>query len=206
MRQAYLFKLAAPASNGAHFANLSGDYTYMTSGYYDSLDAELNAQPVMPTTEEALDAYVVPLAMEKANRAGLGVPQSMLVVDKFPPAPVMCYPVNPFSSKGELLTDEDMIRNRKKALTMTGKYAAICQQLPEDYRIDVVRAVLGTCLNKEYSSFVKDVYDVFNLPLMRIRVIVTAKAYLLSAIDTLPYDTLTINEKKLLEGAGTWQN
>jgi hypothetical protein len=122
--------------------NLSGDYRYLLAGYYDSLDAELDGLMVIPTPRDALDAYVVPIAMEKARRGGLAVPDFEIVVDKLPPPPIMAYPVNPFMEKGMLLTAEDKLEKARKALTMTGKYAVICQKLEGDYRIDVVRAVM----------------------------------------------------------------
>lgn len=190
---------AGTAGTGAEFVNLAGDYTYMTSGYYQSLDAELAGRRVMPTTQEALDGYVVPIALEKARAAGLDVPDYELVTDRFPEPPFLAYPVNPFSSKGELITDAQMLQERRRGLTYTGKYAVLCQRLPHDYRIDVVRSVMGRCLVDEYEGFAREVFRVFRLPLARIRVIVASTAYLLSALEPLPRDALTLREKELLE-------
>src|SRR5690606_28830490 len=63
----------------ADVANLAGDYSYLTTGYYASLDAELAGLKVLPTTADALDAYVVPIAMENAHLAGLAVPAHEIV-------------------------------------------------------------------------------------------------------------------------------
>ena len=186
--------------------NLSGDYSYLLSGYYDSLDAELAGLSIIPTTRDALDAYVVPIAMEKARAAGLAVPDYEIVTEKLLPPPVLAYPINPFMDKGELIRETDELKQRRKALTMSGKYAVICQKLDLDSRIDVARCVLGKCLTEEYRDFAAEVFGVFRLPLMRVRVIVSAKAYLLSAIEPLPFDSLTLNEKKLLEGLEPWQS
>jgi len=41
---------------------------------------------------------------------------------------------------------------------------------------------------------------------MKIRVIVTSSQYLFSSICPLEFDQLTLNEKKILEGIGTWQD
>jgi hypothetical protein len=125
-------------------ANLIGDYTYLTDGYYHSLDLEQAGEQVAPTAAECLDAYVVPIALSKAQRAGIAVPRSQLVTDRFLAPPLMAYPVNPFSSRGELLPDVATIELRRKGLTYTGKYAVLCQALPDDFRIDVVRIVMGT--------------------------------------------------------------
>lgn len=189
----------ATVGGAEELLNLAGDYTYMSSGYYASLDAELRGARVRPTTAEALDAYVVPIAMDKAHRAGLEVPEHALVTDRFGPPPFLAYPVNPFSSKGELIVDEATLEARRKGLTYTGKYAALVQRLPADYRVDVLRLVLGRSLQPEYEDFARRVYEVFRLPLTRVRVVVASDAYLLSALEPLPHAELTRNEKALLE-------
>ena len=189
----------------ADVANLAGDYTYLTSGYYHSLDAELAGLAVLPTTADALDAYVVPLALAKAARAGLPVPEHELVTDRFPPAPLLAYPVNPFSSKGELLLDEAAVEARRKGLTYTGKYAVLVQHLPHDHRIDVLRLVLGLSLVPEYEELAWRLFEVFRLPLMKVRIVVTTRDYQLSAIEPLPFAELTKEERGKLEGLGTWR-
>ncbi len=188
------------------FANLDGDYGYLSTGYYASLDAELAGLEVLPTTTEALDAYVVPIAMHKARLAGMAIPEFHIVTDRFPAPPLMAYPINPFSSKGEILLDSAAIEARRKGLTYTGKYAVLVQQLPADHRIDVVRCVLGQTLVPEYSLFAQATYEIFRLPLMRVRVIVTPKEFLLSAIEPLPYKKLTPDELALIGSMGTWQD
>lgn len=198
------FGAAAPGVN-ADVANLSGDYTYLTDGYYASLSAERAGMRVLPTTAEALDAYVVAIAMEKARLAGLAVPEHQIVTDRFPPPPLMAYPINPFTLAGELLLDDAAVQARRKGLTYTGKYAVLAQSLPEDYRIDVLRLVLGRWLVPQYQELGAALFQLFRLPLMRVRVIVTPKEYMLSAIEPLPFAQLAQEERALLEGMGRWR-
>lgn len=189
----------------ADVANLNGDYTYLTAGYYASLEAEQAGLTVLPTTAEALDAYVVPIAMEKAHLAGLAVPEHHIVTDRFPAPPMMAYPINPFTLAGELLLDEAAVTARRKGLTYTGKYAVLAQELPADYRLDALRLVLGRTLVAPYEEFGARLFEAFRLPLMRVRVIVTPKEYLLSAIEPLPFGQLSQEERSLLEGTGKWR-
>ncbi|MEJ2667427.1 MAG: RimK-like ATPgrasp N-terminal domain-containing protein [Deinococcales bacterium] len=195
-----------PEVLGAELANMDGDYGYLSSGYYRSLDAELRGLRIIPTTGDALDAYVVPIAMEKARLAQLDVPVCHIATNRFPAPPLMAYPVNPFSSRGELLVDQQQVLDRRNGLTYTGKYAALCQELPEDYRVDVVRCVLGRTLVPEYEAFAETVFQAFRMPLARVRVIVTPKAFLLSAIMPLPLGQLSPEELDLVETAGTWHD
>lgn len=186
-------------------ANLTGDYTYLTHGYYASLDAEQRGETVVPTAAECLDAYVVPIALEVARRAGLPVPDAQLVTDRWPPPPLLAYPVNPFSSRGELLADAAAIASRRNGLTYTGKYPVLCQTLPDDCRIDVVRIVLGTTAVAEYATFAADVWAAFRVPLMKVRVIVSRDAYHFSAIEPLPLKALIAEERRALAEAGAWR-
>ncbi len=197
---------AVALGEGPTYANLEGDYGYLGVGYYASLDAELEGRTVLPTSGDALDAYVAPIAMHKAQLAGLPVPSYHIVTDRFPPPPLLAYPINPFSSRGELLLDAERILARRNGLSYAGKYAVLCQELPPDYRIDVVRVVLGRSTVPEYAHFAAALLRVFRLPLMRARVIVTPKAYLLSAIEPFPRDELTAEERAMLEEVGTWRD
>lgn len=199
-----LFGAAAPGVK-ADVANLSGDYTYLTAGYYASLDAEHAGLNVLPTTAQALDAYVVAIAMEKAHLAGIAVPEHQIITDRFPAPPLMAYPINPFTLAGELLLDDAAIGARRKGLTYTGKYAVLAQSLPDDYRIDTLRLVLGRTLVPQYEEFGAVLFETFGLPLMRVRVIVTPKEYMLSAIEPLPFGQLSQDERSLLEGMGKWR-
>lgn len=203
----------APGGAPAHTlaANMAGDYSYMSRAYYASLDAELHPEHgagacCLPSPAEALDAYVVPIALAKAERAGLATPRTELVTDRFPPPPFLAYPVNPFRSKGELILDAETLQARRAGLTYTGKYAVLCQLLPEDSRVDVVRVVLGRTLVPEFGEFAAAVFRVFRIPLMRVRVVVASRAYLLSAITPLPLEELSAAERDLTEGLGAWRS
>lgn len=184
--------------------NLWGDYTYLTEGYYRALDLEGRHHQVAPTTAECLDAYVVPIALQKAKRAGIAVPESQIVTDRFLAPPLVAYPINPFSSRGELLSDRAAIEARRAGLTYTGKYAVLCQALPEDFRIDSVRVVLGRTETSEHQEFCARLYRTFRIPLMLVRVIVSQGAPMLSAIEPLPLRGLSASEQALLAGVGTW--
>ena len=184
--------------------NLDGDYGYLEEGYYRSLDLEDAGAQAIPTTAEALDAYVVPVALAKAERRGIPIPSFEVVTDRFPPPPLLAYPINPFSSRGERLDDHAAIEARRKGLTYTGKYAVLCQRLPEGCRVDTLRVVLGRTAIPEYAAYARDLFTCFRLPLLRARVIVTTGAYLLSALEPLPWRTLSADERALVEETGTW--
>jgi hypothetical protein len=189
------------------FVNLDGDYRYLTDGYYRSMEAEHEGQLALPSPEEAIDAYVVPLALIKAEAAGIPVPAWEIANDtlvSFPP-PILCYPVNPFQNEGQLITSLAGMDETVKSLTMSGKYALVCQQLPPDARVDTLRLVVGRCLKSEYKDLAEQLWKVFHVPIARVKVIVTPAQYLFSAIEPLEKEELTQNEKAILKEAGLWR-
>lgn len=96
----------------------------------------------------------------------IATPETVLVTDRWPNPPLLAYPVNPFSSRAELLSDADAIAARRNGLTYAGKYPVSCQSLPDDVRIDVVRVVLGVTRVPEYASFSAACFAAFRLPLI----------------------------------------
>ncbi|MGE5558739.1 MAG: RimK-like ATPgrasp N-terminal domain-containing protein [Bacillota bacterium] len=187
--------------------NMHGDYTYLTEGYYRSLDAQMTEKTILPTVEQILDAYVVPLAMEKAKMHNLPVPEYKIVNDHVGVAtPAIAYPINPFSDKFELIVNPEEVIPKIKTVTRLSKYAAIVQTLPDDdYRIDTLRCILGKTLAREYEDFAWQIFTTFGIPLMKVKVIVTKSSYLFSSIGPFELNQLTINEKRMIEGMGTWQ-
>lgn len=188
--------------------NMNGDYEYLSEGYYRSLDAQIQGKVILPCLEEILDAYVTPLAMEKAKNNNISVPEYKITNDSIGiEPPVLVYPINPFSDRFELISTPDEISPKINGVTRLGKYAVLVQKLPDDdYRIDTIRCIMGKTLTKEYQDFAWKVFQVFRLPLMKVKVIVTSTKYLFSAISSLKFEQMTLKEKKILEGIGTWQD
>jgi hypothetical protein len=189
------------------FVNLDGDYSYLGDGYYRSLEAEHEGLTAIPTSREALDAYVVPLALQKAAAGGLAVPRWEIANDTtigFPP-PVVIYPINPWQDEGRVVDGQAQLEDVIKSLSMSGKYPMVCQELPPDSRLDTLRLVLGNCLKPEYRDLAERLWRIFRLPLARVKVIVTAGAYLFSAIEPLEREELTQNEKAIIKEAGLWR-
>jgi len=199
--------LPADLSADTVFVNLSGDYGYLGDGYYKSMEAEHEGRMALPNPSEALDAYVVPLALTKAKAAGIPIPAWEIANDdtvSFDP-PLIAYPVNPVQSQGIVANDQAATEETIKTLTMGGKYALVLQDIPKDSRVDTMRVIIGRCLKPEYAELAAKVWETFHIPLARVKVIVTEKTYLFSAIEPLPREELTQNEKAILKEAGLWR-
>jgi hypothetical protein len=189
------------------FVNLEGDYSYLSDGYYRSMEAEHEGLRAVPTCEEALDAYVVPLALAKAAAAGIPTPEWEIANDTLTTIkpPLIAYPINPFQDEGQVITDIPGLAEGIKSLTMTGKYAVVCQRMPPDSRLDTLRLVLGRCTKPEFKALAEKLWQTFHLPLARVKIIVTEREYLFSAISPLREDELTLGEQALIKEAGLWR-
>ncbi len=178
--------------------HLSGNYEYLTEGYYECQDAELAGVPdVLPTCGDALDAYVVPIALVKAERAGLAVPEWFIANEYFP-VPVVCYGVNPFSRKYAVVRTEAEREVAAKQLTWNYKYTVCCQRITPEGTIAEFRMVAGRTETPEFADWAAKVFDVFHVPMALIRLLRNGRLAL-SAIEQLPSKTLTPRERAWVE-------
>lgn len=189
------------------FVNLEGDYTYLGDGYYRSMEAEHEGLCALPSPQGAIDAYVVPLALSKAEAAGIPIPAWEIVNDQAVTIapPMVAYPINPFQDEGILIADHTVQAEAFKSLTMSNKYAVVCQHMPPDSRIDTLRLILGKSLKPEYADLADKLWRTFQIPLARVKIIVTEKQHLFSAIQPLKKEELTQNEKAIIKEAGLWR-
>jgi hypothetical protein len=189
------------------FVNLEGDYSYLSDGYYRSMEAEHEGLIALPSPQGAIDAYVVPLALSKAKAAGIPIPDWEIVNDQAMSVvpPYVAYPINPFQDEGIVIADVAAQIEAFKSLTMSNKYAVVCQQMLPDSRIDTLRLICGKCLKPEYAVLAEQLWQTFQIPLARVKIIVTEKQHLFSAIQPLKREELTQNEKAIIKEAGLWR-
>ncbi|KAA3634986.1 MAG: hypothetical protein DWP97_05740 [Calditrichaeota bacterium] len=198
--------LIKKSETGNQLINLSGDYDYLSEGYYLSQDYEHRGQPIKPTCKDMLDAYVPPLFLEKAKIAGLPVAEYYLSNGYFEP-PVIVDPINPFTLKGKIVYKSGRVKSIAKSLTRNYTYAVCCQELTEGCKIKYFNSVLGWSSQIQFQEFSRNVWEVFSIPLARVRVIITAdEKYLLSDIAPLFIKDLTKTELKHLKGCVVWDS
>jgi hypothetical protein len=184
--------------------NLTGDYTFLDPGYYASQDQQAQGTPVHPTCREALDAYVVPVLMERARFARIPVPDYVISNDYFEP-PALVYPINPFMTKSAEVWRPGRQDDISKSLTRNYTYAICCQKLPAGAKVVEFRAVMGWTLKPRHRPLAEAVWRNLRIPLARVVAIrPTEGDLLLSAIRPLPARELTAREIRHLDGILTW--
>lgn len=200
---------AFPSLMGFHesercHVNLAGDYDYLGQGYYASQDLEAAGLSVRPTCQEALDAYVTPVFLEKAQQLGLTTPEHYTTHGDFEP-PAIVDSLNPFMSRQSVVRSPAAQERVARSLTRNFKYLISCQSLPPGARVSWFRAVLGWCQPPVYRPLAQQVWTIFHLPLARVRVIVPVKgAPLLSGVWPLPADELNAREVGVVHSVVSW--
>ncbi len=184
--------------------NLAGNYDYLSYAYYVSQDYENESRPVRPSCKEMLDAYIPPLFLEKARLAQVPVPEYYISNGFFEP-PVIVDPINPFTLRGRVVLKSGKAKSIAKSLTRNFTYAVCCQELPEGSRVAYFRSVLGWSTQPKYRDLSKAVWDLFSIPLARVRVVrLKTNEYLLSDISPLFITDLSVREIEYLQERVTW--
>ncbi|MEW5700931.1 MAG: hypothetical protein AB1792_01700 [Candidatus Zixiibacteriota bacterium] len=176
--------------------NVSGNYEYLTEEYYRCQDAELaGAALSSPSCADALDAYIVPVALEKAAMAGLPVPDWFLTNEYFQP-PAVVDAVNPFSRRFAVVRTEVECATAAKQLSWNFKYTFCVQRIHEATELVEVRMVAGRTERPDYADWASLVYAVFSVPVAAVRLLRTGPVLQFSAIGMLPWRTLTAQERR----------
>lgn len=184
--------------------NLAGNYDYLSRAYYESQDRLLNGKNIVPTCQDMLDAYVPPLFLEKARMAKVPVPECYISNGYFEP-PVIVDPINPFTLKGRMVLKPGRAKSIAKSLTRNFTYAICCQELPPGSRVSYFNSILGWCLKEKYLEQSGIVWEIFRIPVARVRVVKLQEGgILLSDISPLPLADLQSRELKYIEERVQW--
>ena len=180
-------------------ANLAGNYNYLETGYYNSLDLEADGLTVHPTCKEALDAYITPLMLEKARLNNVPVPEWYVTNGHFEP-PVIIDTINPFMTRHSIVERHGHIDRVAKSMTRNFKYAICCQEIPSGAKIGTFRAILGWSVVPAHRPLAEAIWRVLRIPLAVVRIIqLRDESILLSDINPLPFAKLNDRERFYLQ-------
>jgi hypothetical protein len=165
--------------------NINNDYRYMKMGYYVSLHAEILGDDVVPTTEDAIDAYRLPIFLVRASKKGALI-MPYLVTDSVKQImaefnfPVVVFAVNPFSFNGfQTAKNRTALYRVVKSLSMNYRYAVCVQPLRGE--MIACKSFFGQCNIEDANvmEIARKVYETFNIPICKLYIQrVGGKAYL----------------------------
>jgi hypothetical protein len=189
--------------------NINNDYRYMKTGYYVSLHAEVLGNPVIPSSENIIDASRTPILLLRAARAGIPtlpfvVTDSVKKIVSELNFPVAVFAVNPFIYDGfKIANNKSALYRAMKSLGMNYKFA-VCAQ-PLKGKIVSFKSFFGKCDQDEETKKISEkVYALFKIPICKLHVQkVEEKAYLcglqpIGKNELSPSDLKTISKEILL--------
>jgi hypothetical protein len=179
---------------------LAEDYSYKTEAYYRILTLEMERRKTVPSTRDLLEAYVVPVCLTRAERAGIPV-CGWGISDERVPLPSILYGISYFADPSEysMVRDLETAGPVIKYITGNGKYPFCYQPIPESAEIVPCVAIFGRTADAPdpLADLAAKVYRIFRIPLMGI-VSVFNGGYRLSSITPVWYSTLSREEKGIL--------
>jgi hypothetical protein len=164
--------------------NINNDYRYLKAGYYVSLYAEILGNPVIPPSENIIDAYRTPIFLLRASKAGIPT-MPYLVTDSVKQMisefsfPMVVFAVNPFAYDGyKIAKSRGGLYKAIKSLGINYKFD-VCA---EPYKGEIVsfKSIFGKCkFSGDIEKISMKVYEVFKIPFCKLHIQnVEGKAYL----------------------------
>jgi hypothetical protein len=180
---------------------ISEDYSYKTESYYTILRHELEGTPVKPSSSAVLDAYVVPICLERAHLAGIPVCE-WGISQGYVPLPSVIYGLNYFADTSEycIVNNDEAAKEAIKHITNMGKYPFCYQKLPEGATLETCVAVFGKTAGKckSMEDLAEKVYGLFSIPLVTMVTVPDGATHRLSSLSPTRYTHLTPDERSLL--------
>jgi hypothetical protein len=180
---------------------ISEDYSYKTEPYYTILSYELAGKNVRPASSTVLDAYVVPICLERAKLAGIPVAE-WGVSQGYVPLPSIIYGLNYFATSADFFE----VRDGKEAkeviahVTNKGKYPFCFQKIPADATVHSCISIFGRTTDScaAVAGLAEKIYQVFSIPLVNMVFVRTENGYLLSSLSPAKYSRISGDERALL--------
>lgn len=190
--------------------NINNDYRYLKTGYYVSLRAEVMGNPVIPSSENIIDANRNPLLLLRAAKAGIPT-MPFLVTDSVKKIiieigfPLVIFAVNPFIYNGfKIARNKSALYRAVKSLSMNYKFTVCAQPLKGEMLS--FKSIFGKSeqSDEETRKISEKVYEIFKIPVCKLHVQkVEEKAHLcglqpLRRNELTPHDVKQISREILL--------
>jgi len=180
---------------------ISENYFYKTEPYYTILNAELEGQKVRPASTDILDAYVVPICLERAKLAGIPVCE-WEISQAYVPLPAIVYGLNYFATTSDFFAVNDSGHAKEviRHVTNKGKYPFCYQKIGQGATIHSCPVVFGKTSGacSIVAPIAQKIYEIFSIPLVRMIMVRSGTRYELSSLSPMRYSQLTDADRALL--------
>ena len=177
-------------------------YFYKTEPYYAIVKNENEGIKTTPSSSDVLDAYIVPICLEKAKLAGIQV-CDWTISDYFVSLPALIYGLNYFSTPSDnfLVSDPEGARKVIKHVTNHGRYPFCYQKMSDTSTVVRCASIFGKSIDccEKVSTIAEKIYEVFRLPLVEIVLVKDESGCRLSSLSPVKYSQLSKDETEMLQ-------
>ena len=177
-------------------------YFYKTEPYYAIVKNENEGIKTTPSSSDVLDAYIVPICLEKAKLAGIQV-CDWTISDYFVSLPALIYGLNYFSTPSDnfLVSDPEGARKVIKHVTNHGRYPFCYQKMSDTSSVVRCVSIFGKSIDccEKVSTIAEKIYEVFRLPLVEIVLVKDESGCRLSSLSPVKYSQLSKDETEMLQ-------
>ncbi|WP_459201985.1 RimK-like ATPgrasp N-terminal domain-containing protein [Methanococcus sp. CF] len=182
---------------------ISKDYFYKTESYYELIVREMSDEhKVFPSSSDVLDAYIVPVALKRAELAGIPILE-WDIASGYAPTPSIVYSVNYFSDPSMYYIAKNREESRKisKHVTNCGKYPFCYQKVPENFEMVNFSIFFGeVCTeNQVIKQLANKIYQTFKIPLINALFVIIDEKIFLSSLSPVKVSKLSKDEKIMIE-------
>lgn len=177
------------------------NYSYKSEAYYTILAREMEGQRVAPSTCAILDAFVVPICLERARLEGIPVAE-YAISQSCTSAPAIIYGLNYFActSHFEVLREDMPTKEVIRHVTNNGKYPFCSQRLGPGTRVERAISVFGrvdSC-DPRMVDLASRVWACFRIPLVELVCLSGEDGLCLSSLCPVRYSHLRAGERDIL--------
>ena len=180
---------------------IAEDYSYKSEAYYTILAREQAGEATRPSSRDVLDAFVVPVCLERAKRAGIPVAE-WGISQAYVPLPAILYGINYFATATDyaVVRDADQAKDVIKHITNRGKYPFCYQKIDDDAAICTCTAVFGKTTDScaAIAGYAEKLYGLFSIPLVNMVFVRNGDTCALSSLAPTRYTRLSPGERAFL--------
>ena len=180
---------------------IAEDYSYKSEAYYTILSRELAGDAIRPSSRDVLDAFVVPVCLERAKHVGIPV-VGWGISQAYVPLPAILYGLNYFATASDYFVVQDNTQAKEviKHITNKGKYPFCYQKLEDEATIHTCAAVFGRTAGScaAIAGYAEKLYELFSIPLVNMVFVQTGNGYALSSLTPTRYTRLSEGDRAFL--------
>jgi hypothetical protein len=181
---------------------INESYFYKTEPYYTIVKNEHEGIKTVPSSSDVLDAYIVPICLEKAKLAGISV-CDWVISYQYVSLPSIVYGLNYFSTPEDHFVVSNIGEASQviKHVTNHGKYPFCYQKIKDASSVMKCVSIFGKTINccERISALAEKIYEVFRIPLVEIVLVKDAEGYRLSSLAPVKYSQLSKEETEMLQ-------